>query len=72
MKFDCGPSWEEKQAQMGAWNRWFAWRPVYLGTHDCRWLEHVMRRAEYRLDYSGGGWWVYEYRACDSAEGGLK
>jgi len=30
--------------RMSRWHRWFAWRPVRVGTHECRWLEFVERK----------------------------
>lgn len=37
MKLDCGPTWQEKWEARQKWHRWFAWRPVRVGSHDCRW-----------------------------------
>ncbi len=39
------------------WHRVFAWWPVKLSAHDCRWLETVERR--YPNDYTN----IWEYRA---------
>lgn len=44
MQFDCGETWEEKQKRLATWYRWFAWYPVRIEKHDCRWLEFVERR----------------------------
>lgn len=59
MKFDCGPSPEAKReawlavsyarrAEREKWHPWFAWFPVRLGEHDCRFWEQVERRQRYR------------------------
>ena len=56
MKFDCGETYREKetrkfnefinnpknQAKM-KWHDWFAWRPIRIDGHDCRWLEVIQR-----------------------------
>lgn len=61
MKWDCGRSWPEEYAAKRQWHSWFAWFPVRVGTHDCRWLELVERKGEYcsSWDYA---FWSYEYR----------
>jgi hypothetical protein len=60
MKWDCGPTWKEKIAAWEQWHPHFAVWPVRVGSHDCRWLEWVERKA----DFSGYGGDVYwEYRA---------
>lgn len=45
MKFDCGETRQEKWSRLGKWHRWFAWHPVKVGIHDCRWFEYVERRV---------------------------
>jgi hypothetical protein len=60
MKFDCGETWQEKEARLGKWHRWFAWRPVYLGPHDCRWLEFIWRRGD-RCASWYETWWNWQY-----------
>lgn len=57
MKFNCGPTWEEK------WHKWFAWHPITLGGGDCRWLETIERKGTYSSLSLVGCEWVYEYRA---------
>lgn len=57
MKLNCGPTWEERVAAMGKWHPWFAWHPVRIGSHDCRWLETIERRGD--LGYGG---WSFQYR----------
>ena len=60
MKFDCGPTWAEKRDAEKQWHKWFAWCPVRIGSHDCRWLEVLERRD--KGQYRGSvRWW--EYRA---------
>lgn len=54
MKLDCGPTVAEKRADREHWHLWFAWHPVRIGSHDCRWLEKVWRR--YKRDYNTGRW----------------
>ena len=51
MKFDCGETRKEKQVRLGQerirkeqWHKWFAWYPVRVGSHDCRWFEWVERK----------------------------
>jgi len=61
MKWDCGPTWSEARSAKEAWHRWFAWRPVRVASHDCRWLEYVERRGYYYGDF-----WSYEYRALET------
>jgi hypothetical protein len=58
MKFNCGPTPEEKCAARKEWHRWFAWRLVRVASGDCRWLEYVERRDQ--SFYCGPRW---EYRA---------
>jgi len=61
MKFDCGPTSAEKVAAKERWHQWFAWHPIRLGSHDCRWREVVERKGTFSYN-SGGGCWVWEYR----------
>lgn len=50
MKLNCGPTKTERRTAARArfcnWHKWFAWRPVRVGSGDCRWLEPVERRAK--------------------------
>jgi hypothetical protein len=62
MKFNCGPTSEEIGAALQQWHRWFAWRPVRIGSRDCRWLEWVERKGTYFEYYMECGW-SFEYRA---------
>lgn len=50
MKWDCGETRAERYERLSEWHRWFAWYPVRVGSHDCRWLEYVERRAS--LDWA--------------------
>jgi hypothetical protein len=61
MKFDCGPTWQEKFDAKKRWHLWFAWHPVRLASHDCIWLEYVERKGTNYYD-SGGGYWDWQYR----------
>ncbi len=49
MKIDCGPTRSERIAKTRDWHDWFAWFPVRVGSHDCRWLEVVQRRNEFQM-----------------------
>lgn len=44
MKFDCGETFEEKRQRLEQWHPKFAWLPIRVTDHDCRWLEYVERR----------------------------
>ncbi|MGE3333661.1 MAG: hypothetical protein AB7I36_08460 [Rhodospirillaceae bacterium] len=59
MKFNCGPSPDEKRASrhiakmtrlrekaeaLRGWHRVFAWWPIRIAPGECRWLEYVERR----------------------------
>jgi hypothetical protein len=60
MKFNCGETWDETVARLGKWHRWFAWHPVRIGPHDCRWLEYVWRRGDRHGSWDGT-WWEWQY-----------
>ena len=53
MKFDCGETALERAVRLGNWHRWFAWHPVFIADHDCRWLEYVERRIVEECGYGG-------------------
>lgn len=53
MKFDCGETLAEKYERQSQWHPWFAWFPVKVGSHDCRWLETVQRRRYVYFEYKG-------------------
>lgn len=62
MRFDCGETYEEWEARLSDWHPWFAWHPVRLGSHDCRWLETVMRKGTI-YGCPGDYYWVWKYKA---------
>ena len=67
MRFDCGKrnSYQKHMLRLRAlhwWHKWYAWFPVRVGPHDCRWLETVERRGERWVSWGGSGW-TWEYRA---------
>jgi hypothetical protein len=67
MRFDCN-----KRGEIVAtgWRRWFAWYPVKVGEHDCRWLEWVERASTTFPDDLGfGPRTLHEYRAIDTQGG---
>ena len=45
MRLDLGLSFAEREADKEKWHLWFAWYPVRVWRHDCRWLEYVERRG---------------------------
>lgn len=61
MKWDCGETLDEKEVRFGAWHKWFAWHPIKVADHDCRWLVWIERQGkrEYTWD---DWWWVWKYR----------
>ena len=64
MKFDCGETWLEKRKRLAQWHSWFAWYPVRVAPHDCRWLEKVQRKGSYWACYGDAGW-SWEYREIE-------
>ena len=58
MRFNCGESYERECLRRMEWHKWFAWHPVKVGEHDCRWLEWVSRRG---IPMWEAGW-MYEYK----------
>lgn len=71
MKFDCGMSSKEfaERIEDGThprlqWREWYAWYPVELGSHDCRWFETVMKREHRWNSWSESGWTV-EYATIE-------
>lgn len=63
MKFDCDKRADRialRYLRRSEWHRWFAWYPVRLGPHDCRWLEWVECKGTYWHAYDSDGWdWKY-------------
>jgi hypothetical protein len=47
MRFDCGETYDERISRLTNWHRWFAWHPIKVADHDCRWLEYVERKITY-------------------------
>lgn len=57
MRFDC--DWKEN------WHRKFAWLPIKVSKHDCRWLEYVERKGTYYFISSVCGFvdgYTWEYK----------
>lgn len=67
MRFSCGASLDAKIKRRAEWHRWFAWHPVRVGDHDCRWLEWVERRSSASVDYDGV-YWTHKYRPSQGGE----
>lgn len=70
MRFNCGPTFEEKWEQRKQWHPWFAWRPVRVDSRDCRWLEWVERKGTEDVRSCGFASSVYlrwTYRAKETA-----
>ena len=63
MKFDCGETGRERVSRLSNWHWWFAWHPVRIGSHDCRWLEWVARKGEAGSSMLDGPYWTWEYQA---------
>lgn len=62
MRFACGKAAAVRAAKKLEWHRWFAWRPVRVGQHDCRWLEYVERKGRI-LCGPDGCYWFFDFRA---------
>lgn len=63
MKFNCGPTYQQRIAAKEKWHRWFAWYPVRIGPNDCRWLECVERKGKHHCSWFDE-MWLWEYRAA--------
>src|SRR4051812_9520112 len=64
MRFNCGPTMQERFQRKLKWHPWFAWFPVRLmDTNQCVWLEVVERQLT--GGYSG---YYYEKRELASKE----
>lgn len=57
MKFNCGLTKEEKKQaarverdKLKVWRPYFAWKPIRIGSRDCRWLEWIERRGRNTWD----------------------
>lgn len=64
MRFDCGPTDEEKCAKLQEWHPYFVLIPRRLGSRDCRWLETIERKGKLAQSRYGA-FWVWQYRARD-------
>jgi len=42
-----GDRWRARHAHLTVWHPWFAWYPVRLKDHNCRWFEWVEQRKEF-------------------------
>ena len=62
MKFDCGETFQEKKDRLSGWHDYFAWLPVRVGSHDCRWLETIRRKGVYYSGVGVGGFWIWSYK----------
>ena len=72
MKFDCGPTYQERITAKKEWHRWFALLPRRVGSNDCRWLEYIERKGETYMGYTPAApfpitKWCYEYRVKEDA-----
>jgi hypothetical protein len=67
MKLDCGKRSRPVRRELRIrakclWHIWYAWFPVRVGPHDCRWLEPVQRRGTYHENWGeGGDYWIWDY-----------
>jgi len=62
MRFNCGPTWEERCKRMEQWHSWYAWYPVRLPDGQCVWLETVRRKGRCGRSQFGECWlWEYDY-----------
>ena len=68
MKFDCGPTFDERiqvrHERLSHWHRIFVLRPRRLGPRDCRCLEYIERKGVY-CHGREHAWWSWEYRDLD-------
>ena len=69
MQFDCGDGGKTRHERLTNWHPWFAWYPVRLADHDCRWMERVERKGKFYCGVGGESWWEWEYRAQESTDG---
>jgi hypothetical protein len=78
MRFNCGPTWEEKQMlsqmkekqeqeRLTQWHPFFCLWPRRCGK-ICVWLETIERKGVQRWDDYGGPSWSWSYRTPDQAE----
>ncbi len=62
MKFDCGQTRQERVDHLSKWHSWFAWHPIRVGSHDCRWLEWVERKGVFHPSTFMDNRWIWEYK----------
>ncbi len=60
MKLQIGKRQHDKRKSLEKWHKWFAWKPVKVGTFEYRWLEFVHRRFN--------TWFVFEYKPFDPGQ----
>ena len=62
MRFNCGPTRQEKDEKKKFWHKWFAWHPVKVGNREGIWLELVERKGTIWTSYGQYAGWIWEYR----------
>lgn len=67
MRFNCGPTWDERLAVLQQWHPFFTLIPRRVGPRDCRWLETIERKGAYH-NFGLDSWWSFEYRAPHQEE----
>lgn len=69
MKFNCGPTWNDEKKQKEEWHLWFAWYPIKIKSHDCRWLENIYRKGTFIQSANLGYYrWIWEYESREQFE----
>ncbi len=66
MKWNCGPTFDERVERLSEWHDHFALWPRRIASRDCRWLETIQRKGEFVLccDFDRYWWqWNFSYRA---------
>lgn len=52
---------EKREAALGEWHSWFAWRPVWCKNSGAIvWLEYVCRRGAWEKSYDPCWRWEYQ------------
>lgn len=63
MRLDFGETVVEEQERLTVWHKWFAWYPVFITSHDWRWLEFVERKGEWHDNgLAVENCWRFKYR----------
>lgn len=65
MRFNCGESAAKRINRIQNWHCWFAWHPVQVAEHDCRWLETVERKGTFVDMLPLSSFWKWQYRPRD-------